>query len=513
MAAERVPMRKLREVIRLKLQLGLSGRAIARSCHLSPSTASDYLARVAVAKLIWPLPQALDDDGALSRLLFPDEHAPVPDRPEPDWAWVHSELRRKHVTKLLLWQEYREAEPGGYQYSAFCERYLRWARPLSATMRQEHRVGEKCFVDFSGDGIDVIDPLTGECALAKLFVAVLGGSSLTYAEPALSEDLPTWVGCHVRAFDYFGGVSEIWTPDNLRSGVKKACKYDPEINRTYADLARHYDAVVIPARPYKPRDKAKVEAGVLLAERWILAVLRNRTFYSLGDLREAVKGLVERLNNRPMRRLKKSRRELFETLERGALKPLPSHPYELAEWARPMVQIDYHVAFDEHFYSVPYQLLGEQLDLRATEKTIEIFKGGNRITSHVRSRVKYGYTTKLEHMPRNHREYADWSPTRLVQWAKKVGPSTAQLVEQILRRNRHPVHGFKGCLGIMHLQDKYPIERIERACTRALKHHAYGYRHVAAILKNRLDTVAPEDESGQATLPLHGNLRGRSYYH
>ncbi len=513
MAAERVPMRKLREIIRLKLQLGLSGRAIARSCNLSPSTASDYLARIALAKVTWPLPPALDDDATLEALLFPDEHAPVASRPEPDWAWVHGELRRKHVTKMLLWQEYREAQPGGYQYSAFCERYLRWARPLTATMRQEHRAGEKCFLDFSGDGIDVVDPITGECAVAKLFVAVLGGSSLTYAEPALSEDLPTWVGCHVRAFEYFGGVSEIWTPDNLKSGVKKSDKYDPEINPTYAELAHHYDAVVIPARPYRARDKAKVEAGVLLAERWILAVLRNRVFYSLGELREAVKVLVERLNARPMRRLKKSRRELFETLERSALKPLPSHPYELAVWSQPKVNIDYHVAFEEHFYSVPYQLLGEQLDLRATETTVEIFKGGGRITSHVRSREKHGYTTKVEHMPRGHRDYAEWTPTRLVHWAKTVGPSTADLIEQIMRHKRHPEYGFKGCLGIMRLQQKYPLARIERACTRALKHHAYAYRHVAAILKNNLDAVKDLDGDHQVALPLHGNLRGRGYYH
>ena len=512
MAAERLPMRKLREILRLKLQAGLSGRAIARSCNLSAGRVSGYLGRVALAKLTWPLSPELDDDVALERLLFPDEHKPVADRPEPDWAQVHRELRRKHVTKLLLWQEYRETQPDGYQYSRFCERYLVWARPLSATMRQEHRAGEKCFVDFSGDGIGVVDSRTGECRTANLFVAVLGGSSLTYVEPVLGEDLPTWVGCHVRAFEYFGGVSEVLVPDNLKAGVTRAHRYEPELNPTYAELARHYDAVVIPARPYRPRDKAKVEAGVLLAERWILAALRNRILYSLVELGAAVKGLVEKLNDRPMRRLKKSRRQLFEEIERSALKPLPSKPYELAVWGRPKVSIDYHVAFEEHFYSVPYQLLGEQLDLRAAETTVEIFRGGTRITSHLRSWVKHGYTTRLEHMPRGHRDYAEWTPPRLVHWAKSVGPATASLVEEIMRRRKHPEHGFKPCLGIMRLREKYPTERIERACARAVKHRACSYRSVVAILQHNLDAVEGVEER-QGTLPLHGNVRGRDYYH
>ncbi len=294
MAAERLPMRKLREVVRLKLDQKLSGRAIARSCSVSPSTVSDYVGRITLAKLTWPLPPELDDDARLEALLFPAEKAPQPSRPEPDWAWIHGELKKPNVTKLLLWQEYREEQPEGYGYSQFCEKYQRWARPLNATMRQVHRAGEKCFIDFSGDGIDVVDPATGECKKAVLFVAVLGASNLTYVEPVLHQDLPTWIGCHVRAFEYFGGVSQVWVPDNPKVGVTRADKYEPELNPTYADLARHYEAVVVPARPRRPRDKAKVEAGVLIAERWILAVLRNRSFYSLSELRTAVAELVER---------------------------------------------------------------------------------------------------------------------------------------------------------------------------------------------------------------------------
>lgn len=513
MPAERLSMRKLREVLRLHLALGRPGREIARSCGLSPSTVSGYLGRAKVAKLSWPLSAELDDDAALTRLLFRDEGHPAPSRPEPDWARIHVELRRKHVTKQLLWEEYKTEQPDGYQYSQFCERYARWEGTLVVSMRQEHRAGEKMFIDFSGDGLDIIDPKTGECVKAKLFLAVLGASSLTYVEPVLSEDLPTWTGCHVRALEFFGGVSEIWVPDNLKSGVKKPDRYEPELNPTYAELARHYEAAIIPARVRKPKDKAKVEQAVLLAERWILAALRNRRFFSLGELREAVKPLLEKLNNRVMRKLKKSRRQLFEELERAALKPLPSRPYEFARWSRPRVHVDYHVEVAEHFYSVPYQLVGKQLDARSTESCVELFQGGRRVTSHVRSNEKGRYTTMNEHMPKAHQAQAEWTPVRLIEWAKKTGPSTAAMVEEILRKRVHPQQGFKACLGILHLNRRYEDARIEAACARALRMRACTYKSVAAILKNNLDRVDEREQARQGALPLHGNVRGPGYYH
>lgn len=511
MAAERLPMRKLREIVRLKLVEGFAGRAIARSCSLSPGTVSDYLGRIAVVKLTWPLPPELDDDEALTALLFPGEGRPVANRPEPDWAEVHRQLRRKHVTKQLVWQEYREAHAKGYAYSQFCARYSRWAARLSVTMRQDHVVGEKMFVDFSGDGIEVVDPETGEIRTAKLFVAVVGGSSLTYVEAVFSEDLPTWVGCHNRALEFFGGVAKIFVPDNLKSAVTRPDNYDPEINPTYAELAAHYGAVVIPARKYKPRDKAKVEQAVLLAERWILAVLRNWKFFSLAELNAAVRPLVTRLNDRRMVKLGRSRRELFEELERGALGPLPSQPYELALFARPRVNIAYHVEFERHSYSVPYALVGQQLELRATERTIEVFRNGRRIASHARSYEQHKYTTVAAHMPRNHREYAEWTPVRLVAWAKSVGPATASMFEEIMGKRVHPEHGFKPCLGIMRLREKYTDARVEAACARAIKCRAFSYQSVKAILVNSLDgqefaTVMQE------ALPLHENVRGADYY-
>ena len=512
MAAERLPMRKLRELIRLKMEMKLSGRAIARSCGISPATVSDYLGRVAVAKLDWPLPTELDNDDALNRLLFPNEGRLVAHRPEPDWAHVHLELRRKHVTKLLLWEEYREANAEGFEYSQFCEKYLRWAARLTVTMRQVHVAGDKCFVDFSGDGIDVVDPLTGECRKAKLFVAVLGASNLTYVEPVFNEELPTWIACHIHAFEFFGGVSAIVVPDNLRSGVTKASRYEPTVNQTYADMARHYGTAIIPARIYRPRDKAKVEQGVLLAERWILAVLRNRTFFSLDELREAVKLLVVRLNDRLMKKLKKSRRQLFDEMEKSSLKSLPSTPYEFADWAKPRVGINYHVTFDEHHYSVPYTLSGQQLELRATATTVEVFRGGKREASHGRRYEKNGYSTKVEHMPKGHREYAEWTPPRLIAWAKTVGPMTAAVVEAIMADRPHPQQGFNACLGVMRLRHRYTPERLERACTRAKERRACSYTSVAAILKNNLDKDESPAEESQGSLPLHGNVRGPDYY-
>ncbi len=512
MAAERLPMRTIREILRLRLERAFSIKAVAQSCNVSKATVYDYLGRARVAGLTWPLPAELDDDAALNRLLFRNDGHPMFGRPAPDWAWVHRELKRKHVTRALLWQEYKEQQPEGYEYSQFCELYVRWTKTLPVTMRQEHRAGEKMFVDFSGDGIDLVDRLTGECRTAKLFVAVLGASSLTYIEPVLSEDLATWVGCHVRAWEYFQGVSEITVPDNLKSGVKRADYYDPEINPTYADLARHYGTVIIPARSRKPRDKAKVEAGVQVAERWVLAALRNHLFCSLEEFRQAIVPLRERLNLRPMRKLGRSRRELFEEIERAALRPLPERSYELAYWARPRVSIDYHVEYERHYYSVPYDLRGKQLDLRATERTIEILFSGRRITSHLRSSVPHGYTTKPEHMPKAHREYLEWTPSRLIAWARKVGPATAKLVEEIMRRRPHPQQGYRSVLGVMRLTRSYSNERLERACARAIRFGAFSRKSVAAILKHGLD-CQDDVELAQRSLPLHQNVRGAKYYH
>jgi transposase len=301
-------------------------------------------------------------------------------------------------------------------------------------------------------------------------------------------------------------------PDNLKAGVAKPHLYEPDITLAYAELARHYGIAVMPARVRKPRDKAKVEQGVLLAERWILACLRDQVFFSLEEARAAVRKLLDRLNDRPMRRLKKSRRQLFEELERAALKPLPAKPYELAQWEQPRVDHDYHVEFEDNFYSVPYGLLNEVVEVRATESVVEILFKNRRITSHQRSYGKGQCITQNEHMPRNHRAWADWTPARILEWLKKIGPSAAALGEEIIRRRPHPQQGFQSCRGIIRLGDRYGSERLERACARAVRLRAFSYRSVEAILKHNLDR-SDDAAAPEAPLPAHGNVRGGSYYH
>lgn len=510
-------MRKLREILRLHFENKLSGRKISRSCQASPSTVQDYLRRAGVAKLGWPLPEGLDDL-ALEQLLFPSEHAPVRTRPEPEWPVVHRELQKKHVTKLLVWQEYREAHADGMQYSQFCERYNLWRARLGLVWRRDHKAGERMFVDFSGDGIAIVDLQTGECFTAKLFVAVLGASNLTYIEPVLSEDLPTWIRCHVNAFDYFGGSTEVVVPDNLKSGVTKPDYYDPELNRTYASLAEHYGTAVIPARIKKPRDKAKVEQGVLLAERWVIAVLRHREFHSIAELREAVRELNERLNNRLMKKLGASRRQLFEATERSALKPLPQYAFEPCEWKKVRVNIDYHVEFDAHYYSVHYTHYTNDhrdMEVRATATGVEVFFAGKRVAAHARSyNPLQRYVTLPEHMPAAHRQNnLEWPPSRFIAWGKSIGPGTEKFISELLERRRHPEQAFKSCMGVLRLGGDYTRERLERACAMALRQRAFSSRSVRNILKNNRDAIVDEHETKQLALPLHENLRGAGYYH
>lgn len=507
-------MRKIKEVLRLKYDCGLSAREIARSCQVSRSTVADYLMRARAAGISWPEASALTDT-MIDEKLFPAP--PVPSsvkRSEPDYEHIYNELRKYRKFNLALiqvWLEYKEEHPDGYQYSQFCDRYRRWKGKLDYYMRQEHRYGEKVFIDYS-DGLSIIDLATGEIMLTQLFVAVWGASNYTYAEATLSQTLPEWIGSHRRSLEYFQCAPRVLVPDNLKSGVSKACKYEPELNPTYADMAEHYGCAVVPARPRKPRDKAKAEAGVLLAQRWILAVLRKRTFYSLAELNAAIRECLERLNTRPMRRLKKSRREVFESLDRPSALPLPVRPYEYAEWLKAKVGFNYHIDVDEHSYSVPFQLLHEKLDIRLTAATIEAFRKGERVAAHARSYVKGQYTTLREHMPPEHRAYAEWNPSRFIKWAGKTGTATAQLVEKVLAGRTYPEQAYKACMGIINLGRHYEPERVEAAAARALKYNACSYRSLKAILASGLDKQPDRQEAGQMSLPLHQNIRGKEYY-
>jgi len=515
MANRRLPVRKIKEILRLKHACGLSKREIGRSCNVARSTVTDYLRRARAAGLSWPEAAGLTETDLEARL-FPTEHLPSSvHRPPPDCEHIYNQLRRYrnvNLTLTQLWLEYKEQHPDGYQYTQFCEYYRCWRSKLDYCMRQEHRAGEKVFIDYS-DGLVIVDLVTGELIPSQLFVAVWGASNYTYAEATLSQTLPSWIGSHVRAFQYFGCVPRMLVPDNLKSGVNDPCFYEPEMNPTYADMAGHYGCAVLPARPRRPRDKAKAETGVLIAQRWILAVLRQRTFYSLAELNAAIRECLERLNTRPMRRVGKSRRELFETIDRPNALPLPEQPYEYAEWLKAKVNIDYHIEVDHHYYSVPFRLLRQRLDIRLTATTVEAFHKGERVAAHARSYVRGGHTTLKEHMPPEHRKYAEWSPSRFIQWASKTGAATAQLVEKIMAARTYPEQGYRACLGIIRLGQHYEPERVEAAAKRALKFNTCSYKSVRAILAAGLDQQPDaEEQPRQATLLMHGNIRGREYY-
>jgi transposase len=513
MPQERLTMRKIREILRLKWELGLSNRAVARSCRVSHSTVGDYVKRAETAGLVWPLPEELDEDWLLE-LLFPrTEQTEKQAIPLPNWDGVHTELRKKGVTLRLLWQEYLAQYPTGYSYSQFCDLYRRWAKKLNPTMRIKHKAGEKMFVDYAGQTMQVIDPETGEVQKAEIFVVVLGASSYTYAEAQWGQTLPNWTGGHVRAFEYFGGVTEIVVPDNLKAGVKHPCRYEPGVTLAYQEMAEHYNVAVVPARVRKPRDKAKAEVGVQVVERWILARLRKRKFFSLAVLNKAIRELLEELNSREMKHLGKSRKELFEELDHPALNPLPVTPYEYAEWKKARINIDYHVEFDKHFYSSPYGLRGEDIYVRASERTVEIFFKRERIALHTRSKAKGRHTTIKEHMPPSHQHYSDWSPDRFARWAKKTGPDTERLIRVVLASRKHPEQAYRSCLGILGFASKHGRERLETACRYALAHDVYSYKGIKNILKNKLDQLGPDEGPPQPSLlPPHTNIRGKDYY-
>jgi transposase len=511
MPAKRLPMRQVRDVLRLKHACGMSERVIAEALGLGRTTVGDYLRRARVAGLDWPLPAGLSDV-ELERRLFPGEASRAPHRPPPDWPLVHAELKRPGVTLRLLWEEYRSAHPDGYSLSRFCELYQAWRGRVAPVMRQSHRAGEKMFVDFAGQTVEVIEPANGEVRTTQIFVAVLGASNFTYAEATWTQTLPDWIGAQVRALGYFGGVPQIIVPDNLKAGVTKACIFEPRLNRTYAEMAAHYGTAIVPARPRKPRDKAKVEVAVQVVERWILAKLRHRRFFTLAELNHAIAGLVDELNRKPSRHLGASRRQLFEQIDRPALKPLPAEPYEYAEWKECRVGIDYHVEIDKHYYSVPHSLIRQPITARITTATIELLHRGRRVAAHLRSYTPRRHTTVAEHMPSSHRRYAGWTHERLRRAAADIGPETARLVDTILERKPHPEQGFRACLGIVRLLKPYGRARLEAACARALRINGLSYSSVASILKNNLDRHRPAT-AADGPMIEHANIRGPDYFH
>jgi len=504
-------MRKIEEVLRLHHACGRSNREIARAVRASPTTVADYLRRARLAGLTWPLAEGLTEL-AVEAALFPVQPACRVKRPEPEWAAVHRQLGRSGVTLDLLWQEYRELRSDGYQYSAFCEHYRAFAQALPVTLRQSHAPGERLFVDYSGQTVAVIDPGSGEERQAQVFVAVLGASSYTFVEATWTQGLADWIGSHVRCLEFLGGAPELLVPDNLKSGVTHPAFYEPDLNPSYQELAAHYGMAVLPARVRKPRDKAKVAAGVLLAQRWILARLRHQRFFSLEEVNRAIGPLLEDLNRRPFKQLPGSRQSLFETLDRPALKPLPLIRHEFAEWKVATVGIDYHVELERHYYSVPYRYARQKVDVRFTVTTVEVFKNGERIASHPRSALKGRHTTVAAHLAPAHQQVAGWNAQRFLDWAATVGPQTQAAIEQVLRSRPHPQQGYRTALGILRLAKAHGDDRLEAACQRACQIQSVTYRSIASILKHGLErkTSTP----AQANLPPdHANVRGPEYYH
>lgn len=513
MSFSRISMRKLREILRLHFETDLKHRQIARSCSTSHVTVGKYVDAATRAALTWPLSEDLADDEVLYARLFPTSATSAePSRLLPEWAEVHTQLSAKGMTLQLLWEEYRQDSPDGYGYTQFCGYYRRWKQSVDPVLRHTYKAGEKTFVDWAGLTIPWLDG-TGNQQAAHLFVAILALSNYTYAEAFVTTQQWHWIQAHVNAFQYFGGVTEIIVPDNEKTGVTRACNYEPELNPTYQRLAAHYGTVVIPTRPLRPRDKAKVEAAVQHAERRIIAALRHQTFFSVADINEAIRPLLEQLNTSPFQKLPGSRRQRFEQLDQPALKPLPEAAYEFDDWGKAKANIDYHVQVDRNFYSVPYPLVRQVMEVRLTARAIELFHRGRRVAAHRRCYSRGQYITDPGHRPKAHARHLDWSPGRLIAWAAEVGSECAQLLRTLLETKPHPEQGYRACLGIMRLAKLHGRQRTEAACGRALALDSPSFRTVSAILKHGTET---DPLPGQVQLkppsPGHDNVRGHAYY-
>lgn len=520
MAAKRLVMRNIRELFRLRLELGLSQRRVAKILGCGRSTLYEYEKKVLSAGIKeFQQIKNLSDEQLLNLLGLKSDLSLHPqskrERPLPDWSEIHREMSKKHVTLRLLWTEYKQNHPEGYQYTQFCELYKRWSGRLSVSMRQEYKAGEKVFVDYAGSCLEVIDPQTGEVLKAQVFVGVLGRSSFMYVEATWTQGLSDWLMSHRRMFEFFSGVPRIVVPDNLKSGVTRANRYEAVVNRSYEQLCEYYGCCVIPARVGKPRDKAKAESGVLLASRWILASLRGRRFFSLYEANEAIGGCLEKINTRKMRHFGKSRRELFEQIDRPALGRLPIRPYELAFWKKATVNIDHHIVFEDHFYSVPFHLVRRSVEIRATDRLIEVFFRNTRVASHTRSFSKGGYSTQISHRPSSHQKHLEWTPQRIIHWGKQKGKNTGVFIKLLIESKKHPEQAYRSALGVIRLAEKYGEERLDLACEKAMGIGALKYQTVKNILKNKMETAhvkKTQQPKQQGFLNSNINVRGKDYY-
>jgi transposase len=512
MPNERISMSKLKQLIGLQSS-NLSIRALARALGLSVGAVSKYLRAVRASGIEAAEAETLSEVELETRVFGPVLPGKTGSFVAPDCAWIHGELKRhRHVTLQLLWEEYAGLYGArAYRRSAFCVIYRRWEKRLKRSMRQRHFAGEKLFVDYAGRTVPISGSGGEEAFRAHLFVSALGASGCAYAEATRSESLPDWLASHVRALEFYGAAPTIIVPDNPKVGVTKADRYEPDLQRSYEELAGHYHCVVIPARPYRPKDKSRVELSVLLVCRWILARLRHQRFFSLEELNAAIRPLLVDLNNRPFQRLPGSRRSVFEALDRPAMRPLPATPYVFAEWKQLMVAFDYHVDIDRHYYSVPHALVGHSAWARFSASTVEVFFRSERVASHVRSYQRGGHTTLPEHMPKRHRAHAEWSPKRLIQWGSSIGMHTGAVVEHLLRSKPHPEQGYRACLGLLSLSRQYGESRLEAASALAVRLGSPTRKSVKSILESGRDLR--RIEALDLELPTHGNVRGPGYYH
>jgi len=511
MPVTKVAMHKIKEVLRLKHVAQLTHRQIAGALGLSLGVVTKYLTAFERAGLAYPLPADYTDAQLASALYGTPQSAPLK-RATLDFALVHQELKRKGVTRQLLWEEYRATHPAGYGYTQFTVLYAEWRKHQRLSMRQVHRAGEKLFVDYCGQTVPIINAATGEVREAQVFVAVMGASNYTFVEATWTQSLPDWIGSHTRAFAYFNGVPQLVVPDNLKSATTKACRYEPLLNASYDRMLRHYETVALPARPYKPQDKAKVEVAVQVVTRWILARLRKVEFFTLADLNRAIRLLLDDLNSRPFKKLPGNRRSQFDALDRPALRALPATAYEFAEWKRARVSIDYHIEVDRHFYSVPSGLVRREVEVRLTASVVEVFHHSQRVASHVRSQKHGSHTTESAHMPKSHRAHLEWTPGRFLNWAVGIGPNTRDLVRHLLTNRPHPEMGYRSCLGLLNLAKTYSPARLEAACERALLLGSPSRTSVLSILQRGLDQLPPS-EVAAAPAVIHHNVRGANYYH
>jgi len=504
-------MIKIQEIIRLGLD-GKSYRSIMQSCNVSIGVISKYLKIAKEKQITYEQIKNLTKK-ELFKILEIESVEDIKNlKKTPNFKYIHDELKNKHVTLFLLWQEYKDQNPDGYQYSRYCMLYNAWRKKLNISMRQIHKAGEKMFVDYAGSKVPIYDKTTGKKKYeSAIFIACLGASNYTYVEATKNQKVANWISSHINSFEYFKGVPEIVVCDNLKSGIKDANFYEPDINTTYCELARYYGTTIIPTRVRKPKDKAKVENAVLVVNRWILARLRKRRFYNLNELNKEIAKLLEDLNTRTFKKLSGCRRDQYEIIDKPALKGLPKEPYELSIWKKAKVNIDYHIELEGHYYSVPFNYVQKQVEIRTTQRIVEIYYKNNRIASHLRDDRRNQYTTTVDHMPKSHREYSGWNKERFITWAQKIGPYTAEIIHIKLNSHEHVTQAFRGCLGILGLAKKFTNERLENACRRALRINTTSYKSIHNILKHNLDKQELQENSKVLNIK-HNNIRGEEYY-